>query len=888
MPRPFYSSAKLVAVTLVLMAFASSLATASPGEADGIVTAVRLNEAVNMDGLLNEKAWQRPSSYPLFQNEPNNGAGPRQPTDWWIAYDEDALYIAARMHETSADSVCSRLGRRDTWPESDWLYVNLDTFNDDRNAFSFSVNPDGVIGDSALYNDGWGDSSWDSVWDCSTRIDEHGWTVEIRIPFSQLNFPDTHSQVWGINVSRRYSRCQGREELFHLPRDGAGYMNRFPDLVGIEGISPGKKVEALVYATGTAEMLEMESENPFHDGSEFFGNAGADLKWGLSSSLTLNVSVNPDFGQVEADPAVVNLSDFETYFQERRPFFVKEANTFRFGREGLNNNVGFNFSDPMVFYSRRVGRAPTLGLDDNDYADKPTMTTILGAGKLTGKVGRTTLGAMSALTAEENADLEYGGVRTEQLVEPLTSYNAARIKHTSADGHRGIGLMGTFVNRDLASQQAVDNLVHRAAVIGIDGWTKLDSDKDWAMRGYLSGSRVSGSTGAIENLQLSSRRYYQRPDAEHVEYDPTRTDLKGWAGRVMVNKESGNWGFNSALGAISPGYEINDMGFQYRADQINAHVFGGYNWSEPKSFLRRRGVSAGWFRNWDFDGRPDAYGAGLFYDAQLTNYWWIDGMAFVNPDRNNYRATRGGPVLRMQEYKEVSLNIRTDSRRKWRVGLGGQVWESGDGSGGGRSSLDLDLNPISALRISLGVENSWQDEHIQFVANQDDELNTITSGVRHVFGRMDYQEISFPIRVDWTFSRNLTFQSFLQPLFAVGGYDEFKEFNRPGGYGFDRYGEDGGSTVVREDGDLTIDPDGAGPAEAFTISDPDFNAKYLKLNAVLRWEYRPGSTIYLVWTQDRANFDNPGDRSLGRDTGDLIQAPGDDIVMVKFTTWLDF
>lgn len=856
--------------------------------ASGVVRAVRLHESVELDGVLDEAAWQRPSSYPLFQNEPDNGAPPRQPTDWWIAYDREALYIAARMHETSGDSVCSRLGRRDTWPESDWLYVNLDTFNDDRNAFSFSVNPAGVVGDGALYNDGWDDSSWDGVWDCKTRIDGGGWNVEMRIPFSQLAFPEQEKQVWGINVSRRYLRCNGREELFHRPREESGYMRRFPDLVGIEGVSPGKKVEALVYATGTAEMIEARDGDPFNDGSEFSGGAGADLKWGLSSDLTLDLTLNPDFGQVEVDPAVVNLSAYETYFPERRPFFVKDANTYRFGREGLNNNIGFNFSEPELFYSRRVGRAPTLGLDEHDYADVPTSTTILGAGKLRGKFGRTTVGFMSAMTAEENADLELDGVRGEQLVEPLTSYNAARVKHQSVDGHRGIGLMGTWVHRDLASPRAEATLVGDAAVIGIDGWTNLDPDKDWALRGYLSASRVTGSSDAISALQRSSRRYYQRPDAGHVRYEPDRTDLGGWVGRAMINKETGNWRFNTAFGAISPGYEINDVGFQYRADQYNYHAWGGYTWREPKGFVRNRSLTVGTYRSWDFGWTPNGYGGGIFWDTQFSNYWWVDGMFFYNPDRNNQNLTRGGPLVRMKDYKEVQLSVHSDSRRRWVASLNSDVWESGDGSNGQSLGLDLALNPTSALRVTLGVESAWQDEKLQWVANVDDPLNTATWGTRYLFGRLDYTEISFPLRIDWTFTPKLTLQSYVQPLFVVGDYTAIKEFNDPGGYGFDYYGQDNGSTIERSDGQMTIDPDGAGPAEPFTLRDPDFNYKSLKVNAVLRWEYHPGSTFYLVWTQDRLDFRDPGEMKLGRDLDNLLEAPGDDIVMVKFTRWLDF
>jgi hypothetical protein len=330
------------------------------------VQAVRLSGSVRVDGVLEESVWDRASVAPLIQNDPDNGHPPRNRTDWWVAYDDEALYVAARMHETAPESIVCNLGRRDTWPAGDWIFLNLDTFNDDRNSFSFSLNPGGCRGDARLYNDGWDDHSWDGVWDCGTRIDDRGWTAELRVPFSQLDFPDREEQIWGINFSRRTFRYQERDELFHKPREESGYMRRFPDLVGIRGIRPGRQVEVLAYMVGKSEMLEVSPDHPFEDETEWEGKLGADIIWGLSNDLGLNGTFNPDFGQVEVDPAVVNLSDFETFFEERRPFFVKDANIFRYGQEGTNNNWNFNWMDPLLFYSRRVGRAPQISLEDHD------------------------------------------------------------------------------------------------------------------------------------------------------------------------------------------------------------------------------------------------------------------------------------------------------------------------------------------------------------------------------------------------------------------------------------------------------------------------------------------------------------------------------------------
>ena len=363
------------------------------------VTAWRASGPLRIDGVLDEPDWQRPSAAPLVQNAPDNGGPPRQRTDWWIVYDDEALYVAARCFDTAPDSIVARLGRRDSYPAADYVVLCLDTFNDDRNGYLFSVNAAGVLGDATLYNDGSDDPSWDPVWEAKARADDRGWTLEMRIPFAQLNFPDRSEQRWGVNFSRRILRSQERDDLYWRPRDAGGVIRRYPDLVGLAGIRPSSRRELLAYGAGRAEYLHAAPGDPFNDGSRWRGDAGADVKWGLSNQLTLNATVNPDFGQVEVDPAVVNLSDYETYFNERRPFFVEQANVFRFGREGTNNSWNFNWTDPQPFYSRRVGRAPQLGLAGHDFADAPGATTILGAGKLSGKLGGTEIGLLSESVA---------------------------------------------------------------------------------------------------------------------------------------------------------------------------------------------------------------------------------------------------------------------------------------------------------------------------------------------------------------------------------------------------------------------------------------------------------------------------------------------------------
>lgn len=851
------------------------------------VRAFRAAGPIEVDGVLDEADWQRPSAPAMVQNEPDNGCPPRQPTDWWVLYDDEALYIGARLWDSAPDSIVSRLGRRDTWPESDWLVIVLDTFNDDRTGYLFGINPAGAIGDAAIYNDGWDDPSWDGVWQVATRTDQHGWTVEFKVPFAQLNYPERAEQVWGINFSRRILRYQEREDLYFRPRDEGGAVRRYPDLVGIGGIPPSSRRELLVYGAGRAEYLQAAPEDPFNDGSNVHGDGGADLRWGLSNQLTLNATVNPDFGQVEVDPAVVNLSDFETFFEERRPFFVEQANLFLFGREGTNSTWNFNWTDPLPFYSRRIGRAPQLGLGAHDYADAPGATTILGAGKLSGRLGGTDIGALAAVTAREHARLALGDTRADQLVEPGTGYSVLRLKRAREDGRSGIGAMVTAVQRDLDDPLAGAALTRSAQSAGLDGWIALDKERTWALKAYLSASRVTGEPGAIDAIQRSSRHYLQRPDGDHLAYDPARTSLTGWAGRAALNRESGSFTLNTGVGAVSPGYEISDLGYQGRADNLNWHLAAGYRWLEPKGAFRGRSTSLSAYRTWDYGGVPDAEGVGNFAWCDFANYWHLETQIFFNPERNSTRATRGGPNMLMPAARELNWYFSSDSRRNLIAESQGGVWDSADDSEGYSASVSLAWRPRSSLRLSCGPALNFTHDRAQWVDRVDDPAMTATGGARYLFADLDYREFSLVTRVDWTFTPRLTLQSYVQPLFAAGRYRGLMELARPSTRDFNRYGQDNGSTIDYDDEAAlyTIDPDGAGSAAPFALSDPDFNFKSLKVNVVLRWEYRPGSTAFLVWTQDRVSLDDPGDFRLGRDTRSLLDAPGDHIVMLKITNW---
>jgi hypothetical protein len=464
------------------------------------VLAMRTPRPVVIDGVLADPIWasaQRVSTF--LQRDPVEGVAPTESTVVWVAYDDAALYVAARMYDAHPDSIVARLGRRDANTNSDRFVLYLDTYHDHRSGFYFSIDAAGTLWDGTLMNDDWDDNSWDGVWEGRTRIDSLGWTAELRIPYSQLRFLKADHYVWGINLRRTISRKNENDYLVYTPKNSSGFVSRFPELAGIDGVTPPARLEVLPYVTNKAEFAPHAAGDPFFDGSRYTPTIGADLKVGLGSNLTLDATVNPDFGQVEVDPAVVNLSDVETFFNEKRPFFVEGASIFDFGQGGTNNNWGFNWGNPQFFYSRRIGRAPQGGLPgDAAYSDVPSGTHILGALKLTGKAFNSwNVGAISALTARETADImDTTGARFRTTVEPLTYYGVYRLQKEFHDGRQGVGLLSTVAARHFDDTTLVNQLNSSSLAFGVDGWTALDHSKTWACSRtpYTTSSNPTAST----------------------------------------------------------------------------------------------------------------------------------------------------------------------------------------------------------------------------------------------------------------------------------------------------------------------------------------------------------------------------------------------------------
>jgi hypothetical protein len=866
---------------------------------------------LTLDGVPDEDAWSQAIPATAFtQLDPFEGEAASEETQVYLLFDDDALYVGAILNDGSP--VSTRLGRRDGFlMDTDWLTISLDSYNDHRTGFKFEVNPDGVRGDEALSGgqDRHGDSSWDPVWEAATHVNENGWTAELRIPFSQLRFGNAEDQVWGIQIIRDIARNREKQLFSFTPKDEASGIARYGHLEGIRGLNRPRGLEILPYIQSRAEFVPVsqnetvEFENPYRDGSDFFYGAGFDLQYGLSSNLTLNATINPDFGQVEVDPAVVNLTAFETRFQEKRPFFVEGAGIFSFGQGGGGggrmggmggmfgggDGGGRGGGSTQLLYSRRIGDRPRGNApDEAAYEDIPDATTILGATKLTGQTaGGLSIGLMEAVTGREMAqyvdELEQKG---EAEVAPLTNFLVARLRKDFRDGQSAVGAIGTAVNRDLADGVLASQLRSSAYSGGMDFFHEW-ADRAWSLSGQFAGSRIAGEAGVMASAQESSARYYQRPDAHHIELDPDATSLTGYTGSLELRRQAGlHWRGDAEFSFTSPGFEVNDLGFQRDADRRDAEVSVEYQENRPGDVFRRWEISAEPRTSWNFNG--DRLDTELSVRSNFTwlNYWSSRFSYERTFESMDDRLTRGGPLAKKPSGHQVSLNQTTDFSKP--VSGFANVTYQWDEAGGSRTSYfaSVGIKTSSTWELTLGPRLSINKSVAQYVGDEEDSEATATFGTRYLFADLEQTTLSMDTRVNVTFTPELSLELYAQPFIATGDYDTLKELAAPSTFEFNRYGIDTGEVTLDEDGNATIDPDGAGPAEAFTVYNRNFNRVSLRGTGVLRWEWRPGSTLFFVWQQNRSSTNGHGDFDLGRDVDELFAGDAHNVFMVKATYWL--
>jgi len=876
----------LIIVSLFLMTL-PLLAGNNPNKK---ITAYKINKPLSVDGVLDENLYQKPPIKDFIQKEPVEGLPPSEKTLMWVAYDEANIYFCGKFYDSAPDSIDRSLMRRDNITASDWLWVYLDPYNDDRTGYFFAVNAGGSICDGTLYNDGWMDDSWDGIWEGDTKITPEGWNVEIKVPFSQLRFNEEEEMVWGINLNRDIKRKHEMSFYIMVPNEESGFVSRFADLDGLNGIKPKQRIELLPYVVQRAQYLRDRENDPFYKSNQYRTSLGADLKLSIGSALNLDATINPDFGQVEVDPAIVNLSAFENYYNEKRPFFIEGDNIFRFGIGGINDNFGFNFGNPTYYYSRRIGRSPQGFPTTSGEINRPNETRILGAAKLTGKLDESwTIGAVSAITERTFAEvLTPSGNVVEDEVEPLSHYGVLRTQKEFNDGNQALGLIFTSVNRKSNNSYINNLLVDQAYTFGLDGWTFLDEKRVYALNASIVGSHVSGNELAMLRIQQQPYRYFQRPDKSFMKLDSNITSLQGIFSRVMLNKQQGSFFVNASLGTASPGFEHNELGFQRYADRINGHIVTGYRWYQPDDIFRRKNLYVGINGTSNYDGDMIAHGLYSSIGFQFVNFWGVTINSSYNFESVNTTLTRGGPKVKYPYNYSVSLRGYTDSSKELKFNPFGTYWHNGFGDYDYECGLEIEWRPQSNITLSLAPAYYYTMSNYQWVDAITDVSAAKTFGKRYIFAALDQQTYSAEVRVNWSFTPKLSLQVYLQPLFSTGEYSTFKELAEPNSKEYNVYGTDGSSITYDETNDLYhIDPDGNGPATPFDIYNQNFNYKSLRANLVLRWEVLPGSVFYAVWTHDKVNFMNPGDMSLGRDFKELWNSPANNIFLLKFAYWLD-
>ncbi|MES2522596.1 MAG: DUF5916 domain-containing protein [Gemmatimonadota bacterium] len=830
-----------------------------------------------------------------MQRRPREGAAATGNTEVRILYDDAALWIGARMRSATPGDVQAPVGRRDNVREMEHLIVSLDTYYDRRTAYTFAVTASGVRGDWYHPRDDEGarETSFDPVWQAAAQIDSVGWTAELRIPFSQLRFSAGGAQRWGINLERWVASRNEDDLWVPIPQNVRAWASRFGTLTGIEGIRPTRRVELLPYVAQSSRLNATRNRaNPFDDGRNLSTNVGADLKVGLGPNLTLDVTANPDFGQVEADPAVVNLSAFEINFPERRPFFIENAPLL----QGGGNNY---------FYSRRIGASPQLRAT-GDFVDAPTTSTILGAAKLTGRLpSGLAVGVLAAVTAGMRATVfdtaravaagldasnpsAAVGRSSRVDVAPQSAFAVGRLQQEFGRDRSTIGMLVTGVRRDVDSGSPLAGLYTRDAVVGAVDWNLRLAKATYELSGSVSTSRVSGDSAAILRVQRASARFLQRPDAgAYVAYDPGRTALSGHSATVALERISGrHWLWRGTLGLRSPGFEINDLGFLPLVDRKFFVGRLAYRETRPNSLMQRYEVAALTQNVWNYGNELLSQWVRPEVSIVWRNFFETTLLGVLEAPTLNAQLTRGGPYMRTQAWRGLGLELASPQGASTRVTLSGN-W-SRDAAGGGAVGLSVgsSIRPGPRWQLSLTPSVSRVRDRRQYVARLPFGAAT-TLDDRYVFATLEYAEARATMRLNYTLRPDLTLETFVEPFAASGRYGSFGQLSAPRSGDLVPFGTDG---IVRNGVREVTLVDGQVLRLPLSVAGQDFTSRAVRSNAVLRWEWRPGSTLFAVWQQTRDGyvpFDDATPRTAGLgDLGDALRGRRNHVFVVKASYWL--
>lgn len=844
----------------------------------------KTGQAILIDGKLNEEAWSNAEWGGNFQmHYPYDNKIASEKTEFAVLHDNDFLYVAIKSYDSQPDKIVNRLTRRDDL-DGDWVAIQFDSYHDLQTAYEFQVSVAGTKSDNFFSNDGDDqDGSWDPIWWVKTSRTDYGWVAEMKIPLSQFRFVSKEEQVWGLQLERFLFREDEKSIWAPTKRDAPGWVHHFGEMHGLNGIQPKKVFDLTPYTVGSFDSYKAEDGNPFQDGSDFNGSVGLDGKVGITNNLTLDFTINPDFGQVEADPSTVNLSGFEQFFSERRPFFVEGSNIidfpFFFG--------GGDLGDENLFYSRRIGRNPHHypDLGDNEYAKVPNFTRIIGAAKVTGRTeGGLNIGISESVTANEKALIQNeAGEQRKESVEPMTNYTVARVQQDFGEGNTLLGGMVTSTNR--INKEAHLNYIHdNAYSAGIDLMHQW-KDKTWFAEAKTGFSYVEGDKVALLETQESPTHNFQRPDATHVSLDSNRTSLSGNSSSIAFGKQGGGrFRFVASTYLKTPGFETNDIGYVRQVDDIITLLWGGYQITEPFSIFRSLNFNMDHWTGSDFGGAFNGQGLSSNVFMNFKNNYGLGIGVNIEGEQTATKHLRGGPAYVLPGGVSQWVWIGSDDRKKVHVSGHYSHFRVLDQAGGRHGfNVNFRVNPTKRIEFKIQPSYSIRTYDQQYVAELD-----YNNDKRYVLARISQETMSMSLRLNINITPDLSIQYWGQPFVGTGKYTEYKRVtdarNETYESRFETFSDE--QTIHYIDADdnemVGIDETGDGAID-YSFDQPNFNSKIFLSNAVLRWEYMPGSTLFLVWSQNRENFDGYPDFNFNQNVEQMFNFKPHDTFLIKLS-----
>jgi len=869
----------------LVLAFAAAMQYAAAQEPEKkTVNAVYTDTPPEIDGLMNDTCWNKAAWATGFvQIQPQENKQPSQQTSFKILFDDNNLYLLIRAFDTDPGKISRIISRRDNFT-GDYVEVDIDSYSDKQTAFSFVASASGSKSDMTITDDGNNeDTSWNPIWFLKTSIDDQGWIAEIKIPLSQLRFDKNEVQTWGLQITRQLFRNQERSTWQYIPKGSPGTVHLFGEIHGIKRVSSGKRLELMPFTLARMEHFKREEGNPFMTGKSYGASAGLDGKAAISNNFMLDFSFNPDFGQVEADPSEVNLTAFETYFSERRPFFVEGKNIFQF--QPTNTIVIGNMYQDNLFYSRRIGRSPQYcpPTATDEYVKQPEGTSIISALKLSGKTKNgLSLGIMESVTAGENALIDSSGYRKKVAVEPLTNYFVGRIQQDFNKGETTVGGMFTAVNRDITSPDLY--FLNSEAYTGGLDFRHSWKERTWYLAGNAEFSEIKGKTTAIINAQTSSARYFQRPDIRYVRLDSSRTSLSGYGATFKLGRSSkSRLQFETSVTLRSPGLDFNDIGYMRYSDVIHHGTWVAYYIRNPFFIFNNFYLNTNYWMYWNYSGKLLSFNTNINFNAQFKNLWRINGSVTRTENSISTTLLRGGPAMKLPGTEDLNLFLISDQSKKVYMYAGGYLGHRDEASFKA-SGIDAGLTVRPVNSVTFSIETSWfsQDDVLQYLATE-----SYKNDPRYIFAELDQKTLGFTFRLNYTFNPELTLEWYGQPFISAGKYFNLKRITNPGAAKFsDRFTiyQSGEVTPDAAAGIISFNEDNSGTAD-YSISYPDFNFRQFRSNLVLRWEYKPGSTLFLVWSQGRTGTIADGTFLAERDMKGLFGIAPHDVFLVKFSYW---